>query len=384
MKKKVEGRKVFNIIYIIAIFAVLVSNFFSRGLSVLLYLKPDYSFSGCTEIHFINVGQGDAIAIKFSTGKVMLIDTGTSEYRKKLTNYLDNIILDGSDKIDFMLLTHIDTDHSGNAEYILENYDVDVLYRPKIYSIYEDTTSTSTCVLYDNLISIAMDKNITMIYNEAGVLLNECETSMLWLSPIDLDFNDSIDSNEYSPIIRLEYNGHSALLTGDAGISHEYDVIGCYSEDILDVDILKLGHHGSYNSTSENFLSATTPMFACVSVGENTYGHPANITLERILNYDQENNTNLFSNLYSTLEDGNVIFELGWDISVKSIANIDDYAFVSYYIYSLTAILLLAFFMLKPYIKVWKKNLRFVIQNKKFKKHLELEKQQKMQENQKE
>ena len=130
MKYKVEGRKVINIIYIVVIITILFSNLFSYRLSVFLRLNPGYKFSNDTEIHFIDVGQGDSIAIKFDNGKTMLVDTGTKEYKSKLTNYLDKIVLNNSKNIDILVLTHIDIDHSGNMEYILKNYKVGQVYMP--------------------------------------------------------------------------------------------------------------------------------------------------------------------------------------------------------------------------------------------------------------
>ena len=123
--KKLEGRLLINCIYIAIIIAILLSNFFTNSLSILLRLKPDYKFNFQTEVHFINVGQGDAIAIKFSNREVMLIDTGIAEYRSDLLNYLDNVVLEGDKTIDYLVLTHIDIDHSGNMQYILDNYNIE-------------------------------------------------------------------------------------------------------------------------------------------------------------------------------------------------------------------------------------------------------------------
>ena len=124
-----ESRKVHNIIYLAIISLLIFSLFFSNSMSILLKLKPKYSYNNELEIHFIDVGQGDAIAIKFDTNEIMLIDTGIENNKDKLFNYLDNIVL--FDKtIDYLVLTHIDTDHSGNAIDILNTYTVKNIYRP--------------------------------------------------------------------------------------------------------------------------------------------------------------------------------------------------------------------------------------------------------------
>lgn len=366
MKYKVEGKKVNNIVLLALLCIVILSNIFSKQISVLLYLKPDYTFKNQTEIHFISVGQGDAIGIKFDNGKTMLIDSGISEYRKNLEYYLDNILLDEK-KIDYLLLTHIDADHSGNMEYLLNKYNVGTLYRPQILSTMEDSTTTNSSTLYDNIISIAIKNNVTMIFNEAGLILKEGNTTLRWLSPLSID--DSTESNDFSPVIRLDYAGHSALFTGDISDDIEEDLIEEYSQEMLDVDILKLAHHGSAYSNSYEFISATSPEYACVSVGKNTYGHPANKTLERILEYDENNDANLFENLFSTKDDGNVIFSLSNKISVKTISNIFSYSFVDYYWFALIAVAFLLFYIIKPYYVAYHKNKRFIKQNREFEKN---------------
>ena len=132
MRDKVERKAYVNIIYFVILGLILISNIFSGFFSKLLYLEPDIEKSSSTQIHFINVGQGDAIAIRFSNGEIMLIDSGTELYRKKLTRYLDNVVLSGN-KIDYLVLTHTDLDHSGNMEYIVSNYDIGTFYRPPVY-----------------------------------------------------------------------------------------------------------------------------------------------------------------------------------------------------------------------------------------------------------
>ena len=188
----------------------------------------------------------------------------------------------------------------------------------------------------------------------------------MWLSPIDIESKTNIESNEYSPVIRLDYNNHSALFTGDISTDTENELMSRYSADMLNVDIIKLAHHGSAYSNSLDFLNVTSPEYACVCVGENTYGHPSNKVLDRILQYDKANNLTLYNNLYSTKENGNIIFTLKNDIAVNTISNINTYSFVSFYWYSSIAIIFLLVGMLTPYYKVFKKNRRFVIQNRKF------------------
>ena len=281
-----ENRKVHNIVYLAIIVLLIFSLFFSNSLSILLKLKHNYKFSNDTEIHFINVGQGDAVAVKFDNGKVMLIDSGTELYKDKLFNYLDNILI-VNDVIDYLVLTHIDADHSGNIIDILNKYEIRNFYRPKLYSTYEHNNATNSNEIFDNIISITTSKGIDTYYNEVGVTLSVGLSMLTWLSPIGVSFDDNLESNEYSPVIRLDYNGKSALFTGDIDDKIEESLVTRYNNSELDVDVLKIAHHGSNYSTSEEFLRVTTPKYACISVGENTYGHPGNKLLERILAYDE-------------------------------------------------------------------------------------------------
>lgn len=374
MRTKVEGRKYINIIYIIAIFTFLFSNFFHNELSIVMLLKPNYEFKNNTEIHFINVGQGDAIAVKFDNGQTMLIDSGIELYRDKLSYYLDNIVLEDKKKIDYLVLTHIDIDHSSNIKYIMDKYEIGEFIRPSVLSKYEDENTNESTEVFDEIIETAISHNTPMRTNDSGIELHIGDTIVTWLAPINIESKNALSSNDSCPVIRIDYNNHSALLTGDISSDIENDLINYYNNEILDVDILKLAHHGSAGSTSSLFLEVTSPQYACVCVGENTYGHPSNETIERILNYDREHDASLASNLYTTKEDGNIIFILSGFIDVNTIRNIDDYSYVSYFIYSSIAVICLLVLMLKPYYFALKKDVRFVIQNKKFKKYLEKEK----------
>ena len=123
--------------YLILIMIVLFSITFYKDLEIAFKLYPNYQHNNkSTEIHFIDVGQGDSIAVKFPNGKVMLVDSGTEQYYEKLTTYIDKIL--NVNKIDFLVLTHIDSDHSSNILKLLDRYDVGIFYRPNIYESCEN------------------------------------------------------------------------------------------------------------------------------------------------------------------------------------------------------------------------------------------------------
>ena len=158
------------------------------------------------------------------------------------------------------------------------------------------------------------------------------------------------------------------MLNGDISDTIESQLIDKYSADLLDVDVLKLAHHGSKYSSSDEFLEVTSPNYVIASCGINTYGHPANDTLKRLLDYDETHNSTLFKNFSTTKDSGNIIYTLEGNIQVDTIKNVDDYNFASYFVYSSIAIVYLLFVIALPYLKVWKLNRRYIIQNREFEK----------------
>lgn len=115
------------------------------------------------------------------------------------------------------------------------------------------------------------------------------------------------------------------------------------------------------------FLETTTPDYAIISVGDNSYGHPSEGVLSRILEYDEANGKNLQNNTYRTDRDGNIILTLDKEVIVEFVDNIDKYSFSQYWLYSLIFAFLIVFFMLKPYMEMWYKRWRFDLHNKKHK-----------------
>lgn len=355
----------YNWAYLLLIIVCIFSNVFYVQLGKVLYLYPDYEFSGKTEIHFIDVGEGDCIAIKFDNDEVMLIDSGIESYYKKLVSYLDNIVLQGRNKIDYLVLTHIDADHSGNLNAIINRYDVEVFYRPPVKATCEGGSYDETNIVFDKIISNSISKNITMVNNESGLSLQVSNCKLEWLSPINVEDKADVSSNNYSAVIKLIDQEKTALFTGDIDINVENELLNIYGNNI-DVDILKVAHHGSSSSTSQQFLDTITPDYAFISVGENSYGHPSTDVYERIARYDDKFNKNLLSNTFITKTIGNIFVVLDNDILINNIKNIDAYAFVDYYIYSIIAIIFLLICMGIPYYRPFIKEMRFYFQNKRF------------------
>lgn len=372
MKKKVQRKMRYVIMYFVAMLAVLVSNFFAYDLEILLKLRPKIHKSDSTQVHFIDVGQGDAIAIKLSNGETMLVDSGISDYRSKLTTYLDNVIIQNN-TLDHLVLTHPDIDHSSNIEYILKKYNVKNFYRPRIFASNDDNTPKCYNPTYDSIIDSLSSIDTQVKFHSDLTIIDE-NVSVVCLDVLDMyESLEDLDTNQFSPIIIISDNDKKVMLTGDISSETEEKFIEKYSTSALDIDILKLAHHGSKYSTSELFLKVTSPDYVVATVGENSYGHPANDTLARLVAYDQKYDKSTFATLKSTLSDGNIVYTLDQDITINEIDNIDNYNFTSYFVYSIIVETILVYFYLKPYFYVWKRNIRFYVQNRRYEKNKEKE-----------
>ena len=323
-------------IWLVVIFGIIfllsaVSIFFNSSLTYLMHLKPNVSNieNNSLEVHFLDTGEGDAILVRLPNDKTMIIDSGIVSRRGEIVSYIDKVFFNKQDKIfDYAVLTHSDIDHSGNMAYILDNYTVKNFYRPKIYSVECDTNYSSQDLAiddenYDSILNKTAELKINTIFIERGAETNAIKDYVKFLTP-DKDFYD--DENLYSPIMLLSYQGKGVLLTGDATIENEIEVINHMYD--IEVDVLKLAHHGSKTSTSREFLEFTSPDYAIISYGENTSGHPHSEVIDRIKNY----NMNLYNNTFSTYEDNNIICHISNnEINFTFVDNINSYVFVDYY-----------------------------------------------------
>ena len=219
------------------------------------------------KVHYIDVGQGDAILVQVNN-KNLLIDAGPRESKDKLINYLDKIDIK---KLDYVIATHPHEDHIGSMSYVIDKYDVESFYAPKI----EHTTKT-----FERMIEALSDKNlkINVIKEGTSSIALGKNTGVSVFSPVDDTYEQL---NNYSPIIKIEFGNNSFLFTGDAQKLVEKEVLEKGYD--LRADVLKLGHHGSTSSTSEKFLKAVNPSICVIEVGkDNDYGHPHKETLELI------------------------------------------------------------------------------------------------------
>lgn len=219
------------------------------------------------QVHFIDVGQGDSILIQVNN-KNLLIDSGPNKSEDKLKKYLKKLNIS---KFDYIIATHPHEDHIGNMSYIINNFDVLNFYAPKV----ENSTKA-----FETMVESLIRKDLKIKVLKANIKSIDLGKNIVVdvFSPFS---NSYEDLNNYSPIVKISYGNTSFLFTGDAEELSENEVLNAGFD--LKCDVLKIGHHGSSSSTSENFLKASNPSIAVISVGEdNTYGHPTDTVLSRL------------------------------------------------------------------------------------------------------
>lgn len=311
--------------------------------------------AGDLQVHFIDVGQGDCILILFPDGKDMLIDCGnkSSGYSfDETAEYLDTYIPD--DTLDYMMLTHGDEDHVEYLDNILEMYQVNNIFMPNILAAPNGTGASSVELreqidaIDDEKIAMFTDPDVltsnmyaeffVAAFNEpdCNVMLNidpsstensivitdEANTYRLtFYCPTQEYYNESnLNSaekkNAVSPIGILEYNGFRIVLTGDSNEINEplfVDRIG----GELDCDVLKVGHHGSETSSTEEFLNAIDCEYAVISckADGNTFYHPRQTTLNRFIKRDMT--------IYRTDNNGNIVLTVNESITFSLETEVD-------------------------------------------------------------
>ncbi|MDD4642330.1 MAG: MBL fold metallo-hydrolase [Erysipelotrichaceae bacterium] len=194
------------------------------------------------EVTFLNIGQGDSCLIRFAfNNKVNIIDTGSTYNQTKLQRYLDAL---GVKKIEAIMISHHDSDHDGNLDWLIDNYQVDAVYDEK------------------------------MEYIKLGKFQL---TGLLSKNYYD-------DINDNSQIWTFSINGIDYLFLGDISAEVETDLIKDYPN--LQADVLKIAHHGSNTSTSDYLLRSLKPALAIISAGkDNVYHHPHQDVIQRLIDY---------------------------------------------------------------------------------------------------
>ncbi|KXS45492.1 MAG: beta-lactamase domain-containing protein [Candidatus Frackibacter sp. T328-2] len=249
-------------------------QFIAFTLIVTLIIALSFSTNGFAsnklKIHFVNVGQADSILLQLPNGENMLIDAGNNEDGHMIVNYIRN---QNINRIDYLVGTHPHEDHIGGLDNVINSFSIGEIYMPNI-------THTSQ-TFEDVLRAIKIKGKKINTAKEYVTILDEGNIKAEILSPVTNNYDDL---NNWSAVIKLTYNSTSFLFMGDAEHIVENQLLRLGTE--LNTDVLKVGHHGSYSSTTNTFLNYVSPKYTVISVGKyNTYGHPSSTVLNRLQRY---------------------------------------------------------------------------------------------------
>ena len=233
------------------------------------------------EVYFLDVGQADSILIR-SKDENVLIDAGNNEDGPKLVEYFKTL---GISKFSYVIGTHAHEDHIGGMDDIINNFEVGTFYMPDVPS----TTETFTEILD------ALEKKGNYFDTPK---IGDTFTSGEALFEVEFVGTNESDLNSDSIVLRLDHGNNSFLFTGDATKEVEDSVL----DKNIDVDVLKVAHHGSPYSSTLRFLNKVTPKYAVISVGKNNiYKHPSDMIIKRLKKLGAE--------IYRTDKDGTIIME---------------------------------------------------------------------------
>jgi competence protein ComEC len=220
-------------------------------------------------IHYINIGQGDSIYIKTPAGEDILIDGGSKASGSKVVAYLKKQKVDD---IEVLISTHPDADHVGGLDEVLAAFKVENVYAPKV----QHTTQA-----FKDFLTAVKNEKLTIKTAKLDVLLPLKDKSIQakFIGPVK-DYNKT-DLNNWSAVLQLTYNKNKFLFMGDAETQAEKDMLA--KKLISKVDVLKVGHHGAKETTTNELLKVAKPTYSIISVGaKNAYKHPTNEVLARL------------------------------------------------------------------------------------------------------
>ena len=287
---------VYFIYYIVIFLSFWKIEFVLLFLVMLLIHKGYIYFNSNLYVYYLDVGQGDSALIRLpnNSGNIV-IDTGgkisyeMEKWREKRSKYsivksstIPFLKSFGIKKLDYFILSHGDYDHMGEAINLVENFKVEkVIFNCGLYNDLEN-----------ELIEVLDKKKIK--YYSCIKELNIDNNKFHFLQTKEYD-----NENENSNVIYTELNGYKFMFMGDAGVEKEKDILEKYN--VSEIDVLKIGHHGSKTSSDKNFIDEIKPKYSIISVGANNrYGHPNKEVLDNLDN----------SKIYRTDQDGSIMFKI--------------------------------------------------------------------------
>lgn len=263
----------------LAVLAACVSHFWARPALVALGALATAAFapapaSGVLEVHMIDVGEGDAIAVRTPRGRWMLFDAGRGDDKHDVgRSIIVPYLRARGGALVLFVLSHPDADHAGGASSVLR------AMRPQAYL---DAAFVGGSTPYRASLADAQHLGFAWRRVRAGELLDVDGVQLRVLAPDSAWTVAQDNSNRASVVVRLEYRGASMLFTGDADVTEEQWLLARWPA-LLRADLLKVAHHGSASGSSQAFLDAVRPRAALVSVAaRNFYGHPDPAVMRRL------------------------------------------------------------------------------------------------------
>lgn len=247
------------------------------------YLAPEAP-AGELEVHFIDVGQGDAILLRCD-GEAALVDAGTPDCRESLLEYLQGQRLE---EPKYVFASHPHADHIGSMAAVIDAFGCQTFIMPDMVSYTR---------AFENMLDSVERCGAETQLGKAGDTfeLGQAQLELLWPA----QGYEAEDANNISLVIRVTYGPYSFLLTGDAESSVEKEFVS----NLPATTVLKAGHHGSKTSSSQALLEAARPEYCVISVGAgNSYGHPSPEILEKL--------EQLGCQIYRTDLQGDIVFRI--------------------------------------------------------------------------
>lgn len=261
MKKRNFG-KIFIILIILLLAGITLNETYARRLKE--NQKISTEDEGKLEVHFLDVGQGDATLIK-QDGHYMLVDGGDNLHAWKL---LSDLMYLGVEHLDYIIATHPDADHIGGLDVIIDHFSCDQVL---ISECEKDTYS------YNEFRAVMEEKDIHPTIPEVGDVFHLGTAEFTILAPSE--YYEEVNDNSIA--FRLVHGNKRFLFTGDAHRESEMAMIR--ERNGLASDVYKVAHHGSRSSSSELFLLTVRPSYAVISCGaDNDHGHPHGGVLNKL------------------------------------------------------------------------------------------------------
>jgi competence protein ComEC len=250
------------------------------------------------EVYFLNVGQGDSTFIKTPENYQIIIDGGQDSLALQK---ISEIIPFWDKTIDLVILTHPEKDHMQGLLEILKKYKADYILQAGIKKNsdgYNEWLKT---------LENQEKRGASIITVKSGDIVRLGSSKINIVFPLEnLIGQETEDStNEACIVSKLFFGNNSFLFTGDISAKTEKEIIRVFDASSIKADVLKVAHHGSKYSTSEEFLEKITPQFAVIPVGKNSYGHPTAEVLQRLEKFGIKVLRTDVNNTVKFISDGN-------------------------------------------------------------------------------